>query len=738
MPSAVPVASFTADSAAAPAAGLLAGLGPLAPLASAANRRADDGEIVFENQLAMVRLGVATALYYALRAKHAPTASHSLRVALGCSAWASRLRLPAETRDRIEVAALLHDIGKIGIPDPILRKPGKLTVEEQLTMDLYPELGCEILRGCSNDAELLNIVRYSHAWYDSRRSDDTPRGDALPLGARMLAIAGAFDAMTTDHVYRPAMSRERALAELLRGGGTQFDPDLMHDYTRMLESTPDALQSQVITRWLQQLRGDVVDRFWSSSSANAALAIAGSAAMPVRDLFHRQLLDHMYDGVLFVDSQGTITGWNRSLERITGIASGAVVGNHWMPELIGLADASGALLPVERCPLQQCLASGMQSSRHLQIRGIDGQLLPVHMHASPVMGHQPGVQGAVAILHDASSQASLEKRLVQLHEKATRDPLTGVANRAEFDSMLSELTDRSIAGGATFSLVMCDIDRFKQVNDIHGHQAGDEALVSVASLLQSHSRDGDLVSRYGGEEFVLLCPGCDNPTATRRAEAIRAAIEQLALPMLEGKSLTASFGVTEFQAGDSAETVLARADRALLRAKDTGRNQVIQLGAGGGGQQPRNGAGNRLMSWLSWPRGGDQPQITQVRLLTPVPADVAVEKLRGFIADHTAEIVSVSNSDLLVRLNVLLAAGGRRRADQRIGFQLHMQLCEEHPVDPSQHRIFATRTLVDVSLSPIRSRDRRRSELSECTDQVLASLRSYLMATVVRPAKPSA
>ncbi|MFG0255081.1 MAG: HD-GYP domain-containing protein, partial [Rhodopirellula sp. JB053] len=120
---------------------------------------------VYENRLAMVRLGMATSLFYALRTKHAPTAAHSLRVALSCSAWCERLGLSDEERDRIEVAALLHDIGKIGIPDRILRKPGKLTVEEQMTMDCCAELGCEILRGCTDDQSLLEIVRYSGTWF---------------------------------------------------------------------------------------------------------------------------------------------------------------------------------------------------------------------------------------------------------------------------------------------------------------------------------------------------------------------------------------------------------------------------------------------------------------------------------------------------------------------------------------------------------------------------------------------
>ena len=136
---------------------LLAGLRESAPVADDAQVSGNDTR--FENQLAQVRLGMATSLFFALRTKHAQTAAHSLRVALLCSAWAERLGLDDASRDRIEVAALLHDLGKIGIPDRILRKPGKLTVDEQLMMDCCPQLGCEILRGCTGDNELLDIVQ---------------------------------------------------------------------------------------------------------------------------------------------------------------------------------------------------------------------------------------------------------------------------------------------------------------------------------------------------------------------------------------------------------------------------------------------------------------------------------------------------------------------------------------------------------------------------------------------------
>ena len=131
------------------------------------------------------------------------------------------------------------------------------------------------------------------------------------------------------------------------------------------------------------------------------------------------------------------------------------------------------------------------------------------------------------LFHDASSETSLEQRCQSLHEKATKDPLTQVANRAEFDRVHAMFVAAHQQQQVPCSLMMCDLDRFKQVNDTYGHQAGDEVIKSLASLLKSSCRPGDLVARYGGEEFVVLCADCDNATAARRAEQIRKALSQI-------------------------------------------------------------------------------------------------------------------------------------------------------------------------------------------------------------------
>jgi diguanylate cyclase (GGDEF)-like protein/PAS domain S-box-containing protein len=707
---------------------LLEDLASVAPSASPTAMPTSDTK--YENKLAVVRLGIATSLYSALRAKHPPSASHSLRVALICAAWAERLQFEQIHRDRLEAAALLHDLGKIAIPDQILRKPGKLTVEEQMTMGLCTRHGCEILLGCCNDPELLDIILYANCWYSGRRNQPKS-GEDLPIGSRMLAIADAFDSMTTDHVYRPAMSREAAIGLVLNGSGTQFDPELAHDFCRMMQHDVERVHRQVLLRWLREPVDQSQDSRWSIRK-QPTLGDDASRDESDRWRFHDQLLNNMTDAVIYIDRNGIVQSWNYAAEKLTGIACGAIVMNSWGPGLLGLQDDDGEVHE-GNCPVRRALETSSHVAGRFSMRRSDGTQIPVRLHVAPVASDQPGLCGVVLIAHDASQQRNLEARVESLHKQATQDPLTKVANRAAFDRFLNDLVARRDETGASFSLIICDIDHFKRVNDLHGHPAGDEALVTFAAVLSTHSREGDLVSRYGGEEFVLLSPDCDIATAARRAETIRQAVEQTLLPSIGNQSITASFGVTEVQAGDSPDSVLARADRALLQAKDNGRNQVIQLGIGNSANDTadHNQTVKRRRSIWSWFESSVDAKAMNAEIITPVPVNFAIEKLRGFIADHKAEIVSVSEGNLHLRLNVAFGARGRRSVDSQMSFSVRLRLSESVCESGTENRKAThSRTRVKVELEPTKSRDRRRQEVSTCANHILIGLKSYLMGRI--------
>ena len=674
----------------------------------------------YQDQLVRARLGMASSLYVALRAKHAPTAFHSLRVAFGCSSWALQLDLQEPTRDEWEVAALLHDIGKIGVPDRILSKPQRLDREEMATMNRHRVLGEQILASCCVSQEVLAIVRYAPAWYDGSRTGFDRCGLELPLGARAISILDAFDAMTTDQVYRRAMSRERAIAELFACAGTQFDPELVERFCALLTTDQAKLTTDLSHRWLNELSADQSNALWNCHSASG---LAWQQQATVDALFHQKLLDSMHDGVVFIDTNLQILLWNRAAERLTAISAASVLHRLWAPQIIGLRDENGSPLERNNCPIAHTLNCKVQTLRRLTMEGRGGERVSVDAQLVPVMGRDGIMLGATLLLHDASSQITLEERVQTLHIKATRDPLTRVANRAEFDRLHTEFVDTHLDSGLPCALIICDIDHFKSVNDTYGHQAGDEVLVSFAALLQRSARPGDLVARYGGEEFVMLCADCDNATITQRAEKIRRDLQDTPQGCLDSRPITASFGVTEIQAGDTPETMLRRADRALLRAKESGRNRVVQLGTGIPGEMKRA----RRQPLRRWFQPTPSSHLLAETLVTAVPLPVTMEKLRGFISDHHAEIMSTEDGKLRLQITKQSPAT-RRDADRPVCFIVSLQFVEKRAKDRVQALPGRNRTMIHVSIQLANNRDRRLGNAYERARQLFASLKSYFMA----------
>ncbi len=665
-----------------------------------------------------MRVQSARSLFAALRNKHSPTAAHGLRVALGCSSWAVALGLERPFRDELEIAALLHDIGKLGAPDRLLHKPGVLAPDEAKVMDQYRLAGLEILADCGMSRTILEINRHSAGWYNGSRPNYPLVADTIPAGSRILAIVDAFDSMTSEQVYRRAMSRERALHELYSHAGTQFDPDLVQLFSEMQV----AVQSPLMTvgHWLLSLDPNPATRQGRSLAAAAQLADAA----PPELLFQQKLLDNMYDAVIFVDSNMNIIQWNRGTERLTGIAASSVIHRSWSPALIGMRDQQTGALNAIECPVAYCINTGVQSLRRLLVANRNNRPIAVDVHMIPVVSQDGATHGATMILHDASPEASLEERCQNLHERATKDPLTQVANRAEFDRTHDLFINAHLDRQLPCSLIMCDIDHFKSINDTYGHQAGDEVLRFFGHFLASECRPGDLVARYGGEEFVMLCADCNNAGAARRAEQMRKTISELSHAVLNQSAMTVSFGVTEIQPGDTPDSMLRRADRALLEAKRMGRNLVVQLGDGLGDFA-------EIATREAMPVSDKSELFIEKSVVTAVPLNLAIEKLRGFVLDHNAEILAIKAD----RLELLIAADrdrpGRRRSDRPIPFLVELSLSEHRvPAAAAEGRTPAqiARTRVMVAIRLKRARDRRNADVLEQAGGILAAIKSYLMA----------
>jgi putative nucleotidyltransferase with HDIG domain len=192
-------------------------------------------------QLARAFQETVTALIAALEARHKYTEGHSLRVARYARGAAATFGLLESTCEQVHTAALLHDLGKVGVRDAILDKPGKLTDEEWHAMRLHPSLGARILQPLGFLEEEVRFVRSHHERLDGRGYPDGLTGAEIPLGARIIAVADTFDAMCSVRPYRPAVPARTALGELTRGAGSQFDAEIVQAFCHWFASHPDAL-----------------------------------------------------------------------------------------------------------------------------------------------------------------------------------------------------------------------------------------------------------------------------------------------------------------------------------------------------------------------------------------------------------------------------------------------------------------------------------------------------------------
>ena len=202
-------------------------------------------------KLDVIPFEAVSALLSALSFRDAATAEHSHRVADLCVKVGEKLLSKAECY-RLEVAALLHDIGKIGVPDAILRKSGELSADEWQLMDQHEQMGVEIVRKAFGSQQLAEIIQNYRAWFNGcSRNPALPAGNAIPMEARILAVADAWDSMTTSRPWRPGRTFESAAAELRRCAGSQFDAQCVEHFLKILSvssTTTQATQMSVDAR----------------------------------------------------------------------------------------------------------------------------------------------------------------------------------------------------------------------------------------------------------------------------------------------------------------------------------------------------------------------------------------------------------------------------------------------------------------------------------------------------------
>jgi diguanylate cyclase (GGDEF)-like protein len=282
------------------------------------------------------------------------------------------------------------------------------------------------------------------------------------------------------------------------------------------------------------------------------------------------VLESAGDGIIVADEQGELTVFNPAAERLLGAGDARPKAPDWAHKFGLLTPDGKAHFSSDQLPITRALAGDACDNVEMLVRNarVPGGVY-VTVTGRPLFEGDK-VHGAVVTFTDVTKLKLAQSELARL---ASLDGLTGVPNHRAFKERLAQLTAEA-ERGRKFTLVLCDIDHFKMLNDTFGHPAGDDVLVGVAQALRSHARATDLVARYGGEEFAVLYTDVGETIACKLVERLMRALDRVTSPV----PVTASFGICEYSPtfkGD-AHAMLSVADQALYRAKHEGRNRFVR------------------------------------------------------------------------------------------------------------------------------------------------------------------
>lgn len=289
----------------------------------------------------------------------------------------------------------------------------------------------------------------------------------------------------------------------------------------------------------------------------------------------RNITDMIGEGLYVLDEQGRIQFMNPEAEKLLGWREPELLGKDFY-EVIHCEKTDGTSVTTSQCPLLKTVGLGgtYRSEDNLFLRK-DASLFPVAIVATPLM-KQGQLAGTVVVFQDITDRKRMEAEVEMLNEilvrQATTDPLTGISNRVKFTDALNMEIRRAGRFGTELTLIMFDVDHFKDINDTYGHQAGDEVLRTLTSLVGHSIRASDLLARWGGEEFMILITNTSLEKTRSFAEKLRHMID---IRKFSGVGhVTCSFGVARMEADDNEDRFTRRVDDALYKAKEKGRNRV--------------------------------------------------------------------------------------------------------------------------------------------------------------------
>ena len=557
-------------------------------------------------EMAALHLRTIEALALAIEAKDHTTHDHLQRVRVYAVEIGKELGLTEHEIEALRAAALLHDIGKLAVPEHIINKPGRLSPEEFEKMKIHPLVGAEILERVSFPYPVVPIVLAHHEKWDGSGYPFGLKGEQIPIGARILSAVDCLDALASHRQYRRALPLDDAMREVIRLAGKEFDPAVVDVLKRRYVELERMALSQSPARPLKTdmviERGEAPAAGFERANAGmqdpndsgflTAIAAARQEAHTLFELSHElgsslslgetlSLLGVRLQKLVPYDSIAVyivrdrqlvpefVSGDNFRLFGSTDIPLGeglsGWVARHCRPILNGNPS-------VEPSCLKDPGQSGtLRSALSVPLKGMDGVVGVLSLYKSELDAF---TRDHLRILLAISSKVGLAMenalKYQQAETSATTDYLTGLPNARSLFLHLDGEIARCKRSRTSLALMVCDLDGFKQVNDRFGHLEGNKVLRLFAQALKACCREYDYVARMGGDEFVMVMPGMRRESTQEKIAQITNLANEIGRQVCGDSFLSVSIGSTFFgDDGTDAEQLLSEADRRMYIVKQS-------------------------------------------------------------------------------------------------------------------------------------------------------------------------
>jgi len=548
------------------------------------------------DEVTALHMRTIQALVRAIEAKDHGSLDPSKRVETYVVELGRKLGMTPAEREALRAAALLYDIGKLAVPEHILSKPGTVTVEEFERIKVHAAVGAEILERVQFPYPVVPIVRAHHERWDGTGYPSGLAGEAIPMGARVLAAVDCLNALACDRRHRKGLPLEEAVKIVRSQSGKAFDPKVVEllashyaeweqqaqtagleqpSQTQVPEKTQtDVLGSIAAARQEVQALFEISQELGSSLSLDETLSVL---AVRLGKLVphHAAAIWVRKENVLVPEYvNGEDYRLLASLEIPVGTGLSGAVAETRKPVLNG--DASAELVHSTGPSKLTVLCSAVS----VPLEGSGGLIGVLTLyHSVPEAFTKDQLRILLATSGKIANAIENALRFRQAESSAAKDYLTNLPNARSLFLQLDAETARARRSNQPLAVVVMDLDGFKGINDRYGHLEGNKALSAVASVLKAACREYDYVARMGGDEFVVLLPGAKPEDAAGKATLLQALIADAAKTLPAGASLSASIGIAHFPVdGSESEELLAAADQQMYRQKTGRRTPALFAG----------------------------------------------------------------------------------------------------------------------------------------------------------------